>query len=123
MKMKRIIFIILFVATVFLLKSFFFWGHSLPVNDVTQKQIITLIERDRPQHVHGIKIVITGFIDGSATVQRSYENKKMYEPSTISGIVNLQLGGDWYGDKCLILYEPSHVKSGKLKLRYDFRTL
>lgn len=119
--MKKVLFaisiIIIALAIVFYTKPY---GHVAYIKDVTQKQIITLIERDKPEKVHGISILITGYIDGTATIQRAYKDKKMYEPSTISGKVDLRLGGDWYSDKCLIIYEPSNVKSGRLQIRYDF---
>src|SRR3989338_2451964 len=123
-KKLLIIFIIILSLAIFLyLKSSFFWGVTIQVKNVTQKQIITIVEKNRPRHVYRSRILITGYIDGTATIQRSYEDKKMYEPSTISGKVHLRFGGDWYGDKCLLIYEPSNVKSGKLQIRYDFGTL
>jgi len=123
-KILLIIFvIILILAAIFYIRSSSFQGQTIQVKDVTQKQILTLVEKDRPQYVHGISILITGYIDGTATIQQAYENKEMYGPSTIAGKVNLRLGGDWYGDKCLITYQPLNVKSGKLQIKYDFRTL
>ena len=123
-KILLIIFVIaLILAAIFYIRLASSPAHTIQVKDVTQKQILTLIEKDRPKYVHGISILITGYIDGTATIQRAYENKEMYGPSTITGKVNLRLGGDWYGDKCLITYQPFNVRSGKLQIKYDFRTL
>lgn len=98
-------------------------GHSVEIMDVTKEQVITLRESNKPKNVIGLRLKITGYIDGSATIQRAYEDKKMYEPKMISGNVNLNLGGDWYNDKCLIIYKPSNVTSGTLKIKYKFGTL
>jgi hypothetical protein len=118
------VFIILsFITVTFYLKSFFWWGEVTRIENIAQKQTIILQESIRPKSVYGINILITGYIDGSATIQRVEGNRKIYEPSIIKGLVNLRLGGDWYDDKCLIIYEPSNVKSGKLQLRYKFNAL
>jgi hypothetical protein len=125
--MKRIpliIFVmIIILAATFYVQSFYFRGQTIQVNDVTQRQIITLLQKDKLHPVYGINILITGYVDGTATIQQAYENKKMYGPYTLRGKVKLPLRGDWYGDECLIIYEPFNVKSGKLQIKYAFRTI
>jgi len=97
-------------------------GYTIEIADVTKEQVIMLAEEKKPENVNSLYITITGNIDGSATIQRSYKDKKMYNPEMISGKVNLRLGSDWYDDKCLIIYTPSDVVSGSLKIRYKFDT-
>jgi len=124
--MKKTIFLILaaiLIATLLFAGKSFSGGSIIEIKDVTKEQIITLAELEKPKGVHSIRIEITGHIDGSATIQRAYEDKKMYGPEIISGNVNLHLGGDWYGDKCLIIYKPSGVTAGSLKIRYKFGTI
>jgi len=125
--MKRIfpfIFVVIvFLAVFFCLRFYFFRGDILRLEKVDQKQIITLTKHHTQQGVYGIDILITGYLKGSATIQRAYEDKKMYAPSTVSGIVFLRFGGDWYNDKCLLIYEPINVKSGNLQIKYNFRTM
>jgi hypothetical protein len=123
MKMRVVITSVFLLAVVCAIKTFVFWGRVARVDDVTKSQTIILSEQNKPQAVYGIEMSITGHIDGSATIQRSYADKKMYAPLPISGNVNLRLGGDWYKDRCLLIYSPSDVKSGNLKIRYAFRTL
>ena len=124
--MKKIILFILAIVFIIILLFVirpFTGGSVIEIKDVTKEQMIMLAEINKPKSVHSIRIKITGHIDGSATIQRSYEDKKMYEPELINGNVDLHLGGDWYGDKCLIIYKPSNVTSGNLKIRYKFGAL
>lgn len=128
MKKVLVIFfvIIILLVAAWYLKYYFFCGDVVQVRDVTQKQLIALAEKDQSRSVYGINILITGYIDGTATIRRSYEDKRMKTPEppvVIKGKVNLRLGGDWYADKCLITYEPSNVKSGRLQIKYAFSAI
>lgn len=102
--------------------GFFGKGKVIEVQDVTREQVIVLESGSAPGAVHGIRINITGHLEGSATIQRAYESKPMYDPKLISGNVRVKWGGDWYGDKCLLIYKPVDVTGGHLKIEYDFRT-
>lgn len=97
--------------------------RTLEIKDLTKEQVITLSEINKPKSVHSIRITVVGYIDGSAAIQRSYEEKEIYSPEIISGKVDLRLGSDWYADRCLLIYKPANVKSGNLRIKYKFYTL
>ena len=95
---------------------------SVSIDDVTQKQIITLHKKTRG-NVYSFQLLIEGTIDGRAVVQQLNSDKGVYRQANISTDVHLNWAGDWYTDECQILYEPTDVKSGSLQLKYKMETL
>ncbi len=96
---------------------------TILLQDISQKQIIKLTQVQQKKSVYKISIVISGQIDGTAEIQLADRGNKMGSPHTIKGKVDLDLSGDWYENTCLLLYEPSQVTSGTLKIKYKFHTL
>jgi hypothetical protein len=105
------------------LYSFFSHARAVEIYDVEHTKTIIFENKDTSKSVINISIFITGYIDGTAVVQRTYENGEVYDTSKISGMVTLRLGGDWYSNKCAIVYRPENVRAGKLKIRYEFGVL
>ena len=98
-------------------------GNSIVLQDIDQKQIVKLTQIHREKSVYALSIRITGHLEGKAEIQLADREKTIGEPKTLSGDVHLQLKNDWYGNTCLIHYSPEAVKSGSLKIQYEFKTL
>jgi hypothetical protein len=94
--------------------------QTLSIADVTKSKTIVLNKLSNQGNIHGISIVGNGHLDGSAEIFLIL-NGKSYKVETLSGDVNFKWGGDWYSDSATVEYKPSSVKSGHLKLQYDFK--
>ncbi|MHC4738355.1 MAG: hypothetical protein ACYS9Y_05560 [Planctomycetota bacterium] len=93
------------------------------INDVTSKTTQRLASNKDPHRLTClIDILITGYIDGSATVHLSVnqEERGGDSYSINRGNVHLRIRKDWYLDECILEYEPVDVNSGSLTIRYVF---
>ena len=90
------------------------------IDDVKQKTTVLLSKNSDQGSIDGITILITGQIDGVATIHphNGGENYPTYHIKR--GRIRLKISGDWYTDECLLEYEPIDVSSGSLKIRYQF---
>ena len=70
-----------------------------------------------------IRILITGYIDGKATIKQGNGDNVTYTYELKAGEVYLPIETDWYEKKCIIEYSPVGVKSGNLRIRYKFENL
>lgn len=97
-------------------------AQIVKINDVTTKTTLVLSIDNDPNtyYVDGISILITGHIDGSATIQIRNGGTKYPEEYIKKGMVCLRIYGDWYTNKCYLEYVPSDVHSGHLTIRYYF---
>ncbi|MDP2939366.1 MAG: hypothetical protein Q8O13_04700 [Candidatus Omnitrophota bacterium] len=104
---------------VFLDIFFILRGKTIHISNVAQKKVITL--SSGMQYPDGIHILITGNIDGMASIYKLYnEKKENIRYKVEKGKVHLCLTSEWYEDECVIIYEPVDVKSGALQIRYRF---
>ena len=126
--MKKIILgLVGIAAIIFVMFNLFRIGNILiaqdkivKISDVAQKTEITL-STDKTG-IHALHILITGHIDGEATIRQGNSNvKHTYERK--AGDVNLPIQTDWYENNCVIEYEPVDVKSGDLSIRYKFENI
>jgi hypothetical protein len=87
------------------------------IDDVTNTTTIRL-SNPKPQEYFGaICILITGRIDGTASVGTGgYLDRHIS-----SGKVYVKIHGEWYDQECLLEYKPVNVSSGSLKIRYYYR--
>ncbi|MHC4157843.1 MAG: hypothetical protein ACYSSO_02065 [Planctomycetota bacterium] len=90
------------------------------IDDISQKTTILLSKNNGQGNIDAITILITGHIDGSATIHPHDGGEKYPTYHIKSGKINLKICGDWYTDECLLEYEPIDVNSGTLKIRYQF---
>lgn len=105
------------------------------VDDAAKGVTVQLSDKDRRELIEGIEILVTGDIDGSATVDTFREmpvSRKEGDPISdvsretqppdfsylIEGEVRLEIQEDWYDDECFLKYEPVSVRSGSLTIRY-----
>ena len=97
-------------------------GQTAVIQDVSKSQKIILKARHDKRRTGGMSVVVTGDIDGIATIERSYSSgQRMYGPQKIGpGKVSFHAGGDWYDNQCIVYYEPGTVNSGQLSIRYRF---
>jgi hypothetical protein len=95
------------------------------INDVTSKtkQILTG-NKDPHALTCVIDILITGYIDSSATIYlRGVNQEERGDGYSLNhGKVHLRIREDWYRDECILEYEPIDVNSGSLTIRYLFHT-
>ena len=98
-------------------------GKTVYVKDVTKEQTFLLESGDKNASITGIDIIIRGFINGSATINRYYENGKLSDSFEIKGKVRRLRGCDFYSSSLKLEYVPDNVESGHLKIEYRFVTL
>jgi len=103
------------------------------INDTSRGITVELSNKDRREFIDAIDIVITGNIDGLATVNTYKEipvgeniesaffdlDEPVYIcPDVVQGKVQFEIWEEWYDDVCFFKYEPIDVRSGSLKVRY-----
>jgi hypothetical protein len=103
-------------------------SQVITIDDATKGMTVELTDEDHREFIEIINILITGELEGSATVD-VYGESAIFEPFVeelsvkerpwaIEGKVRLEIWGDWYDDVCFLKYEPVDVISGSLKVRY-----
>jgi hypothetical protein len=90
-------------------------SEVVKIDNVTNEMTVLLSNKDRQKSVMSIRVSISGYLNGSATI---FIGECEYKVP--SGKVHLKFGGDWYSDECLIKYKPLDVHSGYLAIRYYF---
>jgi prepilin-type processing-associated H-X9-DG protein len=103
-------------------------SQVISIDGVTKEMTVELTDGDYREFIEVINIMITGELEGSATVDvygksailESYieELSVNDRPWVIEGKVRLEVWGEWYDDVCVFKYEPVDVRSGSLKVRY-----
>lgn len=94
-------------------------NQTYNVVDVTKPEIIIIAKQRSQGGIHSLRIAGVGQITGNATISL-FLNGKPYKVEHLSESVDFYWGGDWYSDSAEIKYEPTSVKSGKLKINYQF---
>ena len=109
-----------FVPTMKLLHyvQFFRQAQVVKIDDAASKTLLTLSPAGDPNEVDGISILITGRIDGSATVHIRNGGTTYPARQIRKGLVFIKIEGDWHTSKCFLEYEPSTVQNGHLTIRY-----
>jgi hypothetical protein len=98
--------------------QFFHQAQVAKIDDVASKTTLILSVDNNSKKIDGISILVTGHIDGSATVHIR-NGREQYSPRHITkGLVFLKIEGDWYTGECRFEYEPADVRSGHLTIRY-----
>jgi hypothetical protein len=95
-------------------------GRTIQISDVTKKNLITLSSEKNQKRVNGIRINITGHINGKATISQYEQGKKIKTLEIGKGAVSVRLVSEWYNNDCDIEYEPFDVKNGELQIKYKF---
>ncbi len=90
------------------------------IKNIDHPETIELSKNKNQGYIHGLRLLITGKLDGKAIIKQGFSDSSFYRIDTIDNAVNLNYGGDWYQDNCLIIYKPLSVKTGELKLTYKF---
>ena len=126
--MKKIVtvaFLAIFIITglLFLAPYIIVGGRTVNITDVTKEEIIILSAKGTEQNVHGIKIVVIGNIKGEATIYRYYHDGRIYKEYAIKEKVCKFMGGEYYSNTCKLKYKPSNVTSGRLRIKYKFKTI
>ena len=93
--------------------------RTYTINDPTQDEIITLTKMPEQDGIYSWTVKGTGEIEGEATISVML-NEEPYLTEELSGKVDFQWNGDWYGDEAEIVYSPISVMSGNLTLKYRF---
>jgi len=103
------------------------------INDASRGITIKLSNENKREFIDHIDIVITGNIEGLATVNAYKEmptgenvestffdlDKPIYIcPDVVQGRVKFEIWEEWYDEVCIFKYEPIDVCSGSLKVRY-----
>lgn len=93
--------------------------NSQQLENVTknQKIVLSIPNESLP---HGISLKVVGELDGNATLKISNSEKIIYTYFIENGIIDKNLGSDWYDTVCYIEYIPEDVSNGNLKFLYEF---
>ena len=113
--MRRIILLLFFLCLSSCSKS----PQTYTFKDVTKKVSIILNKSADQKNIHSIQIMGKGHIKGTAQI-RLMLNEQPYKIEKISGVTSFNWRGDWYSDTAKIEFDPLSVKSGTLKLEYQF---
>jgi len=125
--MKKGLFILLILTIIF--GGLFLCIFPDPINLIRHTDIalqdkeirLPLIKNPRQGEIVGLYLQIDGHLDGKAILIQTYSKNSFAISDTISGDVQLNLGGDWYQDTCYIIYKPLTSKSGQLNIKYKFK--
>ena len=103
-------------------------SQVITIDDATKGMTVELTDEDHREVIQVINILITGELEGSATVgiyresaifgSLTEELSVKERPWAIEGKVRLEIWEEWYDDVCFLKYEPVDVISGSLKVRY-----
>lgn len=97
-------------------------GQQTSFIDVQQQQTIVLKKRPDQGYVHTLVVKVQGEIEGQAKISLVH-NKKVLNTKNITGRFKMEWGGDWYADEITFVYQPTHVKNGKVDINYEFSSL
>jgi hypothetical protein len=84
----------------------------------------TLVFSAESKYVHGIHVAVRGHIDGKARISE-FEGAggKPHQTNEIGpGKVKAGFGGDFYSDKCRIVYEPIDANKGEITVRVKLKS-
>ena len=126
MKNRFKLIFLLITATLFLYILYLKSSSSVNIKDINKKEVIYLRKSKHQETVYGFSVKIIGKIEGVAkvTLRQSSPKGNLHRKQIINGNVDINWGGDWYTDTIVIIYEPvGVVKSGKLKIDYEFNGL
>jgi hypothetical protein len=121
------VFVFLFFA--FLILHYIFYGEcigcQMQVIENVSKPITLIFISDSKHAPSDVRVAFRGKIDGTAKVALSYEGgKNLFQEKTIGpGSVRTNLGGDWYEEKCFVIYQPIDAKEGEIKVRGQIETI
>ena len=87
---------------------------------MAKAETITLQKETTQGDIHYITIVGKGNLDGTAEIVLILTGKP-HKTEKLSGTVDFEWNGDWYSNSAKIEYRPSSVKSGSLRLEYNFK--
>ena len=110
-----------FIATLLILASCTAYDQKISIKETGKRQEI-ILKNNSNKNVYALNIKVNGHIDGEASIYLLL-NEKPYKIKHISGDVDATWGGDWYGNKAIIVYKPQNVTNGNLQIYYGFKTL
>ena len=94
-----------------------FRSHS--IGDPTQDEVITLTKMPEQDGIYSWTLKGSGEIEGEATISVML-NEEPYLTEELSGKVDFQWNGDWYGDEAELVYTSVSATGGNLDLKYRF---
>jgi len=116
MKKTIIILFILFIV----LSGCHIYEHQAEIRDVTVRETLILKKNSAQEHIHKLTIWVRGELDGNASLSLMLDGE-IYDTAELSGKFDLEMyGGDWYSDSAELIYKPTGVKNGSVKLIYTF---
>jgi hypothetical protein len=96
--------------------------QEINVKDITKQDTLIIKKHSDQDNVHGIKIKISGTIDGESRISLLL-NKKDYKTKKLTGNFSFTWGGDWYSDSAKIIYQPISAKNGDVIIQYYFKDI
>jgi hypothetical protein len=97
-----------------------FFAKSIPIEDVTEKVIITLSKKPGGTSRNRLSIKVIGELSGAAVIHQLYDGDKKAAYVIGPGKVRLKIDKEWEYPKCSLMYEPQNVVSGQLGIQYKF---
>lgn len=98
------------------------YGQNIEIKNIRTKETVILNKKSSKGNIHGIRIKITGQIEGESKISLILKNKE-YKTNKLKDNFSFNWGGDWYSDSAQIIYEPVNAKNGKVLIEYEFKDI
>ncbi len=100
-------------------KSF---SQNIEIKNIKIKKTLILNRSFSKGNVYGIKIKISGQIEGESKISLILNNKE-YKTNRLKNNFSFNWDCDWYLDSAKIIYEPINAKNGKVLIEYEFKEM
>lgn len=116
--MKKFIIILIVLFIVF--SGCHVYEQKVEIENAAVSDALVLKKNSAQENIHKLTIWVRGDLDGKASLSLMLDGK-IYNATELSGKFDLKMySGDWYSDSAELLYKPTGVKSGNVKLIYTF---
>lgn len=111
--------IILFILFVVLSRCHIY-EQKVEIENAAVSDTLVLKKNSAQQHIHKLTIWVRGELDGNASLSLMLDGK-LYLTEKLSGKFDHKMySTDWYSDSAELVYKPTGVKNGSVKLIYTF---
>ena len=98
------------------------YDQHIEIKNIKTKKTIILNKKSSKGNIYGIRIKISGQIEGESKISLILNNKE-YKTNKLKGNFSFNWDCDWYSDSAKIIYEPINAKDGKVLIEYEFKDM
>ncbi|WP_201353068.1 hypothetical protein [Hydrogenimonas urashimensis] len=122
-KMKKLKKLLLIIALPLLLAACGKpYGQNIEIKNIKTKETVILNKKSSKGNIYGIRIKISGQIEGESKISL-IQNNKEYKTNKLKDNFSFIWNCDWYSDSAKIIYEPVNAKNGKVFIEYKFKDM